>query len=455
PSASPQGVTESTELEFTISSPATVVRDNEFTHSFTETSSAYAILHRRIECQSLIQAFLLNCFPSPWPQASRSWIPLLGELRSKSEALEMSSAAVAASALGHMFHDHALVKQGLSYYTQGLRQLQKALWDPSLMREDGTLAACMALSLYEALECPNLGSEGYFNHCRGLIALIQSRGHGAHSSGTGHRLFLGVRVPGILFSLMNHTSTILFEPTWMEQPWAEISKTSHDRVVDCLAQAPVILERVRSLPQLSIVQQLDLLHRLIGECWQIDKQLDAIHDDMRQSTSDVLYWQVPSQTEPFFDFRNSGDLFPVVFCFLNAQVAATLMLLWATRTMLWSGLSNMYQHLESVTSLQKLSCVDLGQDLDQSPLLEEMGTVNPIDRCGAYLSVGHQVCQSVEYFLKDEMLLAGPLTVSPALGIVVDSLRNRPGHDREIAWIQAALVVVRRKGLRVLQDVDI
>ena len=53
------------------------------------------------------------------------------------------------------------------------------------------------------------------------------------------------------------------------------------------------------------------------------------------------------------------------------------------------------------------------------------------------------------------MLLAGPLSVTPALGIVLDSLRNRPGHGREIAWIQSAMQVVRRKGLHVLQDVSL
>lgn len=192
-SVSPQA---ETKLESPISSPATEAQGNEF-NSFTETGYAYAIMHRRIECQNLIQAFLSNCFPFNWPPTSQSWIPLLAELPTKIQALDMASAAVAASAMGHMRGDHALVKQGLNYYIQGLQQLQKALWDPSLMREDGTLAACMALSLYEALECPNLGSEGYFNHCRGIIALIQSRGHKMHSSGAGHRLFLGVRLPGV------------------------------------------------------------------------------------------------------------------------------------------------------------------------------------------------------------------------------------------------------------------
>lgn len=96
-----------------------------------------------------------------------------------------------------MFHMPDLVQTSHKYYTQGLRQLQRALHDPLLMREDETLAACMALSLYEALECPTAGSEGYFSHCHGLLALVQARGVHAHASGVGHQLFLGLRVPGV------------------------------------------------------------------------------------------------------------------------------------------------------------------------------------------------------------------------------------------------------------------
>ncbi|KAL4785950.1 hypothetical protein BJX76DRAFT_366404 [Aspergillus varians] len=447
PSGSPQGTTENRELVSTTSRPPTVLRGNKFTDSFPETGSAHAIMNRRMACHDLVQAFLLNCFPSWWAPMSQSWIPLLAELPTKGEALELSSAAVAASALGYMFNDHALVKQSLKYYTRGLQQLQRALRDPGLMHEEGTLAACMALSLYEGLECPNLGSEGYFNHCQGLIALIQSRGPHVHVLGAGHRLFLGVRVPAILFALKHHKSTIFSQPTWIEQPWTGIPKTPHDRVTDCLARAPVILERVRSLLNLSIPHQVDLLHELFSECWQIDNQLDVIYDEMRRSGPDALYWRVPSQTNPLVDCPHSEPPFQVVFCFPNTQIAATLMLLWATRTMLWSGLSNMYQHLEGIMPF----AMALGPDLYQGSI----GISHSRARCAEYLSVAHRVCQSVEYFLKDEMLLAGPLSVSPALGIVVDSLRNRPGHGREIAWIQAALGVVRRKGLRVLEHIDL
>lgn len=244
---------------------------------------------------------------------------------------------------------------------------------------------------------------------------------------------------------------MFLEPTWMEQPWREIPKTFHDRVTDCLTHAPAILKRVRSLFALDITHQINMLHELINECWQLDEVLDVIDDEMRRSALDELYWPVPSHEAHIINTENSENLFPVVFCFPNVQTAATMMLLWATRTMLWSGLTNMYHYLGVIKPLESSSLVD--HNLETARGLSPEGT--RAHRCGEYLSTAHRVCQSLEYFLKDEMLLAGALSVSPSLGIVADSLQNRPGHDREITWIQAALGAVRQKGLRVLEHVKL
>ncbi|CAG8030455.1 unnamed protein product [Penicillium salamii] len=441
PSSSPLEIEN---MEPTKSSLATVAHSNDSPHPFPETSLAYGILHRTMESHNLFQVFISRCFPTHLLPTPQSWIPLLGDLSSRVEALEISTAAIAASAIGHMFHHDYLIKQSLKYYTRGLNQLQRALRDPDIMREDGTLAACMALSLYEALECPNPGPEGYFNHCHGLVALVKARGQHMHSSSVGHRLFLGVRVPGILFALNHQTSNILLESSWMEQPWTELPKTPHDRVTDCLARAPAILQRVQSLISMNPAQQMYSLRDIIGECWHIDEQMESIYNCMRLSKGDALYWPVPSRADHLMNTEGSGNLFPIVFNFQNTQIAATLMLLWATRTMLWSGLTNMYQHLEAIIAAQ-------GHNTNTSAELKN--EVNPMERCGDYIFVAHQVCQSVEYFLHDEMLLSGPLSVSPALGIIADSLRNRPGHDQELAWIQGALKLARQKGLRVLEHV--
>jgi hypothetical protein len=190
--------------------PATLA--NVVTHSMPEMGAANALIQRHNNCHSLVQAFLANCFPSQRsPLASRSWITLLGTLPTEVKALELSSAAVAASAIGRKFQDTALVEESHNLYVQGLQELQKALRDRNLVRDDGTLAACMALSLYEAMECPSGGSGAYFSHCEGILALVQARGVEAHSLGAGHQLFLGVRIPGVSVRLVKAKSSLAVE----------------------------------------------------------------------------------------------------------------------------------------------------------------------------------------------------------------------------------------------------
>ncbi|KAJ5157493.1 C6 zinc finger domain-containing protein [Penicillium canariense] len=232
----------------------------------TETGTAFGMMQRRNERHNLILAFVVHCFPTQWSSsACRSWIAVLAELPTEVKALEASSAAVAALAIGHRFQNPALIRGSHNLYTQGLQQLQCALRNRHLVRDDGTLAACMALSLYEALECPSGGSDEYFSHCEGLLALVQARGVNAHSSGAGHELFLGVRIPGILYALERCTTSFLSDSSWMNQPWEKTPKTFFSQVVDCLAQAPEILQRVHLLHYLSPEEQADVSYELIHE----------------------------------------------------------------------------------------------------------------------------------------------------------------------------------------------
>lgn len=126
---------------------------------------------------------------------------LLATLPTEVNALQLSSAAVAAAAIGRKCQDTALVRESHNLYIQGLQNLQHALRDRTLVHDDGTLAACMALSLYEAMECPSGGPGAYFSHCEGILALVQARGIEAHSSGAGHQLFLGIRIPAVSIQL--------------------------------------------------------------------------------------------------------------------------------------------------------------------------------------------------------------------------------------------------------------
>ncbi|RAK95358.1 Zn(II)2Cys6 transcription factor domain-containing protein [Aspergillus ibericus CBS 121593] len=409
-------------------------------YPFTERGPAYAMMQTQNECHNLVLTFLSNCLSAPGSSfLPRSWMPLLAELPTEVKALQIAGAAVAASAIGHQFRDPALIKESLNLYTQGLRQLQSALWNRNLVHDDGTLAACMALGLYEAMECPSTGSEGYFGHCQGLIALVQARGIQAHCSGAGHRLFLGVRMPAILYALEHQAPSFLFDPEWMEQPWELIPKTFMTRVVDCLAKSPKILQGVRLLHSLSPERQAGLYHELIRECWQIDEELDMIWYGMQDATPDPLYWPVPSHMKYAPIDSNVENPFPMVFCFASLECATILILLWAVRVMLWSGLCHLYAGLASLNSSMASTA---GSAYPPLPALGHRQD---------YLSMAHHVCQSTEYILRDEQMLAGPLSVSPALGIVLDTLRDQPRYAREVAWLRAVLSVVRERGLGLLK----
>ncbi|KAJ5133509.1 hypothetical protein N7448_001464 [Penicillium atrosanguineum] len=238
----------------------------------------------------------------------------------------------------------------------------------------------------------------------------------------------------------------------MEQPWSSIPKTFYDQVTDCLTEAPGILERVAPLWHLSATQQLDLVYELVHECRHIDERLAIIHDEMLRAAPDPLYWSIPSDFTLIFGSDNPVT-FPVIYWFSDLHCAATLILLWATRTMIWTGLYNLYSHVDNIMATKGSVFEAYETMAPQISGVEVVNPLPPLDRCTDILSMAHRVCRSVEFFLRDDMLLAGPLSIIPALGIVIDALKNQPSHAPEVAWLQEALEVVRQKGIRSLEHV--
>lgn len=79
-------------------------------------------------------------------------------------------------------------------YLRGLVTTQQALTDNRTVRADSTLAACYALGLYEALECPNESHTAYRWHRTACCQLLKLRGPQAHREGLGHDLFVNIRI---------------------------------------------------------------------------------------------------------------------------------------------------------------------------------------------------------------------------------------------------------------------
>ena len=79
-------------------------------------------------------------------------------------------------------------------YLRGLVTTQQALMDEKTALADSTLAACHALGLYEALECPDKSTTAYMWHRAACCRLVRLRGPRAHCEGLGHDLFVNVRI---------------------------------------------------------------------------------------------------------------------------------------------------------------------------------------------------------------------------------------------------------------------
>jgi hypothetical protein len=182
-------------------------------HASIPTSSAYSSL-MAISCPSargayreqILSEFMYSFMPTRRQaladpdrytvtsnRIAGNWLVLVPDLPDITPALEASILAVCTARLGRVNSDTVLVRESLKFYTQALWELQKALWNPKLMYRDETLAACMALIIYELLECPEQTVKAWLNHTKGCAKLTELRGPKAYDSKFAHELFISMR----------------------------------------------------------------------------------------------------------------------------------------------------------------------------------------------------------------------------------------------------------------------
>ena len=164
-------------------------------HTASDRHFSQEIIPHALYRQQLLNAYLCQFVPA-WQSGAkeeRSWLALLPEYSISTRALEVSIMALCMAKLGRKNDDSILVRESLGLYSQGLHEMQLALWDPRLMYRDETMGACMALAMYELEECPSANRRAYASHQNGCAKLVMLRGPEAHSSGLGHQIFLAFR----------------------------------------------------------------------------------------------------------------------------------------------------------------------------------------------------------------------------------------------------------------------
>ncbi|KAK2812117.1 hypothetical protein FQN49_008399, partial [Arthroderma sp. PD_2] len=429
----------------------TTTYENQLPYPFTENSNASRIVIRSSNCHNLVNTFIVDCFPLDRPHATfttdgRPWTYFLPQLPTKSRALESASVAVAAAALGRKHGIRDLSREGLKYYTRALRHLQEALWDKDLVLEDETLTACMAVGMFEVIECANLGRSAFESHVKGLMALVRARGTKRHTSGPGYALFLAMRCAGIMMAIRNKTPNFLSEPVWMEGPWALNPKSLMDRVHDCLALTPAIAQKTSLIPYLEPQKKVDLARRVALNYWEIERMLDDVYAEIQSTGPSPLYWPVTSTLQLPPDPKR--EFFPVAYWFSDLMTAWMMMTFWATRVMIWTGLGDIYKIIEEIQPdlIDNFPSPDSSDNATSvnSPYPTTASSALPqLDHRKDYLSLAHNVCRSAEYCVQEKTRMAGSVTVIPPLGLLMGSLAHRREYAREIVWIRALISLIR------------
>ncbi len=418
--------------------------------------------------QQLFDAYLCTYVPfSKLGHANEEpWLCLVPGLLEPTRALEIASMALCTATLARSNNDQWMLTESHKLYTQGLSDVQRALWDSSLIYKGETLAACMALAMYELIECPSQASDGYVNHYNGCATLIHLRGSRAFSSGLAHQIFSAFRLQGVrvlstvhLFvhsdwslatNLINFHSQILrtletcrpnflTESKWLRNPWEHTPKSHTDKILDVLAMAPRIFARVNNARNLDPSNMLSSTLETMNMCRELDSSLTEIHDQVRLAFPGPLYWSEFSKETCFTEDAGPepSNIFPVAFHFSDLRMAKTMMYYWATQHVLWSGMSQLSLLLST---------------LQQRPEgVANMSRAKSRYHFDDFITPAQNVCQSIEYCLEDGMLSLGTnLAIAPLI-IVAITLQPYAEYEKEKKWINFKLSQLRETGPRILE----
>lgn len=140
-----------------------------------------------------------NTQPTDDTSLIRIWIPTLQNFATSTAQLKASPLACCAAwlARGDAANNPSLIDFSRHLYAQGLSEVRTALRRPGAILEDETLGACLALAVFEVIQCPDKCRAAYAWHRRASVNLLQMRGAKVHREGVGHELFLALRLHGV------------------------------------------------------------------------------------------------------------------------------------------------------------------------------------------------------------------------------------------------------------------
>ncbi|KAK2617000.1 hypothetical protein QQS21_000089 [Conoideocrella luteorostrata] len=418
--------------------------------------STYRVTNLSVMWQPLHHIFLTTYMPKgglgtaaePETDVDGNWIRRLQGGVINSPALQTSVAAYAAAHLARENNDSSLLQRSREMYMRSLQHLRSALARKHSMLSDETLAACLALSMYELAESPTPALDGdgrpnkaaetsagvaHNTHLRGAVMLMEMRGPDVNNSPLAHSLFLGLRRYMLLGTLINYRDTFLLQPQWKDRPWAVYKKNMLDVCLDALFEMPAVMrqwEEVAHETDQVLVQQK--CGRIIDRCSQLDAVLQDWFARYEQSFDGPMYQSSFNSLKSSFDSDEHGKVFPISFSFPIFTVSYLLITYW-------SGV--MIVHNLLMAAHFKLACAPTTAPGSKAASFAAGAQHNRV-----WVDMVRNLCQTVEFFLSSDMGRLGPTCAMGVLQGGLACLRGGPApFEREKGWIVEMMGRIARR----------
>ncbi|KAL7937500.1 hypothetical protein V8C35DRAFT_292656 [Trichoderma chlorosporum] len=217
--------------------------------------------------------------------ASVGWTRFIGDFYDTEPALRYATVATAASILGRVNNDEQLRLKGLQVYNWTVREMIKAVRQPSRARSDGLVVAARVMALYELFFGPDgdPAVAGWQRHSEGQFAKFLARGPESFISGASHQLFVDSRINIILLSVRQRRSSHFSSDDWKTIPWTTTAKSTKDKLIDTMSSIPDILAQLDSLAEISTQDSADEIRKkILQRCREVEAALTAwrIHVDL-------------------------------------------------------------------------------------------------------------------------------------------------------------------------------
>jgi hypothetical protein len=255
-----------------------------------------------------------------------------------------------------------------------------------------------------------------------------------------------------MHALPQNRSIFMGDEKWLDEPWKGRTKTLSDKFMDEFIQGLSIMEAAQNIGDLKTPSSLLACLAVIDSCWRADAALRALYTELENSVDGPLFWPELSVLDNPTDDAENGKLFPVAFHFVNFRVARICELYWAICIILWGGLFHLYHSLAIMEPLSpdnndECACTT---SVHVCPRGFSMADLPPLQDRDVMTAV-RNICQSFEYCVQPTNRLLGAASIAFPLQVVLATLREFPGREREIWWCAAALDVIDGKGFRILK----